>query len=205
MRLGLTQSLRTEQRLIQSPQMIQAMQVLQLPLLELKDQVDQELQENVFLERKDDADRSDASITPDSDRSDDSDHIEDRLQREFAAEIDQLEARIEPGWRQNRATAFSGDDEDKKLEALNNTPGRATSLAEYLMTQVRTQESDEQLIRVIEHIVYSLDEDGRFARHRRGSGATARRAVAAGRRKHSKWSATSNQSGSARETCATAC
>ena len=39
MRLGLTQSLRTEQRLIQSPQMIQAMQVLQLPLLELKDQL----------------------------------------------------------------------------------------------------------------------------------------------------------------------
>jgi RNA polymerase sigma-54 factor len=53
MRLGLTQSLRAEQRLIQSPQMIQAMQVLQLPLLELKDQIDQELQENVFLERKD--------------------------------------------------------------------------------------------------------------------------------------------------------
>ena len=53
MRLGLTQQLRTEQRLVQSPQMIQAMQVLQLPLLELKDQIDQELQENVFLERKD--------------------------------------------------------------------------------------------------------------------------------------------------------
>ena len=55
MRLGLTQSLRAEQRLIQSPQMIQAMQVLQLPLIELKDQVEQELQENVFLERKDEA------------------------------------------------------------------------------------------------------------------------------------------------------
>ena len=57
MRLGLTQSLRTEQRLIQSPQMIQAMQVLQMPLIELKDQIDQELQENVFLERKDEAER----------------------------------------------------------------------------------------------------------------------------------------------------
>ncbi|MEI6128814.1 MAG: hypothetical protein WCR59_01990 [Planctomycetota bacterium] len=53
-RLGLSQSLRTEQRLVQSPQMIQAMQILQTPLMELKDQVEQELQENVFLERKED-------------------------------------------------------------------------------------------------------------------------------------------------------
>ena len=36
-RLGLTQNLRAEQRLVQSPQMIQAMQILQTPLLELTD------------------------------------------------------------------------------------------------------------------------------------------------------------------------
>jgi RNA polymerase sigma-54 factor len=162
MRLGLTQSLRTEQRLIQSPQMIQAMQVLQLPLLELKDQVEQELQENVFLERKDDAERSEASGAGERRADDEANQIEDRLQREFSAEIDQLEARVEPSWRQGRGT-YSADDEDKKLEALNNTPGPSTSLAEYLMTQVRTQESDAELIRVIEHIVFSLDEDGRLS------------------------------------------
>lgn len=158
MRLGLTQSLRTEQRLIQSPQMIQAMQVLQLPLLELKDQVEQELQENVFLERKDEAERTDgaAPAAPEPPPH------EDKLQREFSAEIDQLEARLEPSWRQ-RTGSYSGDDEDKKLEALNNTPGRATSLPEYLMTQVRTQEYDPELIRVVEHVVFSLDEDGRLA------------------------------------------
>jgi RNA polymerase sigma-54 factor len=52
MRLGLTQNLRAEQRLIQSPQMIQAMQVLQYPLFELKDRIDQELMDNVFLDIK---------------------------------------------------------------------------------------------------------------------------------------------------------
>jgi len=154
MRLGLTQSLRTEQRLVQSPQMIQAMQVLQLPLLELKDQIDQELQENVFLESKDESAEAPAA-TPEPAQ------IEDRLQREFSAEIDQLESRMEPSWR-GRQGSYSGDDEDKKLEALNNTPGRTTSLPEYLMTQVRTQESDPELVRVIEHVVFSLDEDGRL-------------------------------------------
>jgi RNA polymerase sigma-54 factor len=157
MRLGLTQSLRTEQRLIQSPQMIQAMQVLQMPLIELKDQIDQELQENVFLERKDETERPEGQTEPEEAPA----QLEDRLQREFSAEIDQLEARLEPAWRQQRS-APGGDDEDRKLEALNNTPGRATSLPEYLMTQVRTQESDEPLIRIIEHVVYSLDEHGRL-------------------------------------------
>jgi len=159
MRLGLTQSLRTEQRLVQSPQMIQAMQVLQMPLIELKDQIEQELQENVFLERKDenDAEHGDAK----SEHDDSTPQIEDRLQREFSAEIDQLEARLEPSWRQ-RGSMGSADDEDRKLEALYNTPGKPTSLPDYLMTQVRTQESNEDLIAVIEHVVYSLDENGRF-------------------------------------------
>ncbi|HZN39155.1 MAG TPA: RNA polymerase factor sigma-54 [Planctomycetota bacterium] len=157
MRLGLTQSLRTEQRLIQSPQMIQAMQVLQLPLLELKDQVEQELQENVFLERKDETERTEAAPAPEPEPP-----VEDRLQREFSAEIEQLEARMEPSWRM-RQGSYSAEDEDRKLEALNNTPGRSTNLAEYLMTQVRTQESDPELIRVVEHVVFSLDEDGRLA------------------------------------------
>ena len=78
MRLGLTQSLRTEQRLVQSPQMIQAMQVLQLPLLELKDHVEQEPQENVFLERRDEADRGDGAPAT----AEQVPTIEDRLQRE---------------------------------------------------------------------------------------------------------------------------
>ncbi len=158
MRLGLSQSLRTEQRLVQSPQMIQAMQVLQMPLMELKDQVEQELQENAFLERKDETENGETAVaTPPQEQP-----IEDRLHRELSAEMDQLEARLEPTWR-NRVGSYSGDDEDKKLEALNNTPGRSTSLPEYLMTQVRTQESEPNLIRVIEHVVYSLDRNGRLA------------------------------------------
>jgi RNA polymerase sigma-54 factor len=163
MRLGLTQSLRAEQRLIQSPQMIQAMQVLQLPLIELKDQVEQELQENVFLERQDEAERSEpANLDSNGGDGGDSEPYEDRLHREFSAEIDQLESRVEPSWRQRTGT-LGTDDEDKKFEALQNTPGRSTSLAEYLMMQVRTQESDEELVRVVEHIVFSLDEDGRLS------------------------------------------
>ena len=50
MKLGLHQSARMEQRLVQSPQMIQAMQILQLASLDLVDRIEQELTENPFLE-----------------------------------------------------------------------------------------------------------------------------------------------------------
>ena len=50
MKLGLSQSVRLEQRLLQSPQMIQAMQILQLSALDLQERIQAELVENPFLE-----------------------------------------------------------------------------------------------------------------------------------------------------------
>ena len=49
MRLNLNQSARMDQRLIQSPQMIQAMKILQLSGLELEGRIEQELVENPLL------------------------------------------------------------------------------------------------------------------------------------------------------------
>src|SRR4249920_2284540 len=121
MRLGVSQSLRTEQRLVQSPQMIQAMQILQTPLLELKDQIDQELQENVFLERKDEEEGEEGRT---AEQPQEMPALEDKLQREFAAEIDQLESRLQPTSPRMRPMGNGGsDEEDLKLQALYNTPG----------------------------------------------------------------------------------
>ena len=50
MKLGLNQSARLEQRLLQSPQMIQAMQILQLNGLDLEERIEQELESNPLLE-----------------------------------------------------------------------------------------------------------------------------------------------------------
>jgi RNA polymerase sigma-54 factor len=53
MQLGLFQTARMEQRLVQSPQMIQAMQILQLSSLDLQERIEQELIENPHtLERR---------------------------------------------------------------------------------------------------------------------------------------------------------
>ena len=51
MQLGLLQTARMEQRLVQSPQVIQAMQTLQLSSLDLQERIEQELLEDPLLER----------------------------------------------------------------------------------------------------------------------------------------------------------
>ena len=156
MRLGLTQSLRTEQRLVQSPQMIQAMQILQTPLLELKDQIEQELQENVFLELKDDVDRDQQESVASEPAP------QDRLEREFSREIEQLEARRDPSIR-IRSNGLNNAEGDSKQQALNNTPGKDASLSEHLMAQVGLLKLDPELPRIIEHVVFSLDDEGTLA------------------------------------------
>ncbi|MEC7583811.1 MAG: RNA polymerase factor sigma-54 [Planctomycetota bacterium] len=157
MRLGLSQNLRTEQRLVQSPQMIQAMQILQTPLVELKDQIERELQENVFLELRDDVERNgQAEAQPEPQPH------EDRLEREFAQEIEQLETRSDPSLRM-RGNGLHMVEGDNKQQALNNTPDNDASLAEHLMSQVRLMRNSPELTKVAEHVVFSLDADGKLA------------------------------------------
>jgi RNA polymerase sigma-54 factor len=167
MRLGLSQQLRTEQRLVQSPQMIQAMQILQCPMLELKDMVEQELQENPFLEEADKQDGTGreevptASSAPPETNEAQLTTSADRLEREFEQELDQLESRTDRA-SGTRPRAEGGEDGDRRLEALYNTPDPGTSLPEHVLEQARMQEASPELLRVIEHIAYSLDEDGRL-------------------------------------------
>lgn len=160
MRLGLTQHLRTEQRLIQSPQMIQAMKILQCPMQELQDQIEHELEENVFLEV---VEEDSASSDLDSESSTDpesSDSFEENLEAQISKELDQLEERTEyatgPGSRPNQEEA------DRRYEMLMNTAGDSQSLAEHLLEQVGVMDVRPELLAVIEHVVFSLDHDGRL-------------------------------------------
>lgn len=153
MRLGLTQQLRPEQRLVQSPQMIQAMQVLQCPMAELRDQIDHELQENVFLEVRDD--REDLDGRPETAEAPRHDEAQ-----ELWSELDRLERRTDTGGV--RPTRVSDDEADRRLEALYNTPDHGISLADHLLAQVRMMDVDDDVYRVVEHVVFSLDQEGRL-------------------------------------------
>ena len=158
MRLGLHQSARMEQRLTQSPQMIQAMQILQLPALDLLDRIEQELTENPFLEqvepdgKSEDGQPSDGeSANGESDESSD-DGVEGMLEV-----IERYQREFDDG---PRLRTGSGEDVDRKLEAMKNTPDRPTSLAEALIDQLSLLDLGPHGRELAEYLIYSLDHRG---------------------------------------------
>src|SRR3954463_2044330 len=67
-RIGMDISHRMEHKLILAPRMIQSMEILQLPIVDLQAKIEKELQENPFLELKEKhGEQDDAAPEPDPD------------------------------------------------------------------------------------------------------------------------------------------
>ncbi|MFN0243339.1 MAG: RNA polymerase factor sigma-54 [Planctomycetota bacterium] len=148
LKLGLSQSARMEQRLLQSPQMIQAMQILQLNGLDLEDRVQQELVENPFLE----------VVEPAASGSEGADAASAAEDKRVEGMLEELERyRDLPG---SRRRTGSSEDGDKKLEAMANTPDSDKSLAEDLIGELSFLDLDPRRRELAEYLLYSLDERG---------------------------------------------
>ncbi len=146
MRLGLHQSARMEQRLLQSPQMIQAMQILQLPSLDLADRIEQELNENPLLEKAEVGYGEEGAESGEVERT-----IAD-------ARIEELERIDRESW--NRGPVGSSEESDRKQEALQNAPDSALTLAEAISAELAFSDLDEATREVAEYVVNSLDSRG---------------------------------------------
>lgn len=188
MKLGLSQSARLEQRLVQSPQMIQAMQILQLSGLDLLDRIQQELVENPFLEVEEGAgaeggadgeapakDAGAATATGEAEAGDRNGEVvepprditgpddgraetaRDRETESLVEELERLERDSTEGWSR---PSSDGEEGDKKLEAMANTPDAEKSLAESLTEELAFLDFDARSRRIAEYIVWSLDERG---------------------------------------------
>ena len=141
--------------------MIQAMQILQCPMMELQDQIEHELEDNVFLEIATEQESEDQALDGPlsaEDAASDQTFDED-LHAQYAAELEQLEGRSSGS---SKTPVGSSEESERRLEVLNNTPDLAGSLSDHLLDQVRVQQLEPELTRVIEHVIYSLDDDGRL-------------------------------------------
>jgi RNA polymerase sigma-54 factor len=163
-KLGLSQSARLEQRLVQSPQMIQAMQILQLSSLDLQDRIQQELVENPFLELADS--ESTDKDAPVAEPAAGEDTSAAPTPAEGEAEGTAVETMLEDLERYERDSdgfrprSAGGEDGDKKLEAMANTPDLEKSLAEALIEELSFLDMDARRRRLAEYLIYSLDERG---------------------------------------------
>ena len=151
-----------------SPRIIQAMEILQLPVLALQERIEAELQSNPVLEMHEAGAGIEAeTAAPEADEpargerdlvvDEGNDNSEDfaRL-HEFDAEYAHWLARSDTPARPRPAAG----ERDRKLDAMANTAARGESLNEYLHEQWAFVEVDERVKCAGRLIIDHIDDDG---------------------------------------------
>jgi RNA polymerase sigma-54 factor len=165
MAIEIKQQLRLSQQLVMTPQLQQAIKLLQLSRMELADLVHQELQENVVLEESiegvDDLPRevvadSEEAPTPSSEENIDIPENREASNAEKIADIDwQSYAEAYP------QTGFQNEiREDDERRSLEGTLTRRETLAEHMNWQLQLSDLDAAERIGAEWIIGNLDEDG---------------------------------------------
>ena len=139
MRLGLNQSLRTDLQLRLSPQILQRIEVLQLPTLDLAQMIEQELQQNEALE-------VDTDLDPEPQTQEEADD-------EFDAQLDAYESDDE--WKPSR-----NDDASSRTEVLEATAEAPVTLHDHLREQLDELELAERERTLAFAVVASLNDRG---------------------------------------------
>jgi RNA polymerase sigma-54 factor len=160
LRFDAGQHLRTGQHLRLAPKMIQSMEILQLPLPELQERIDRELESNVTLELAEPGEAADGrEERPRPER--------DAARDEEAAKFERLrslERNYGDLWdgdriRTIRSTRGSGEP-DRKLAAMANAPSRGVGLVEQLQQQWGLADAPEEIRVAGRRILEFVDEDG---------------------------------------------
>jgi RNA polymerase sigma-54 factor len=187
MRLDVTLQQRQQLQLKLAPQMIQAIEILQLPNIDLKDRIDLELAENEVLEVDEEAggtpeagtaqgaDGSETATAEGGDSGDEATEVpgdgepgpEPGSDAAFSETIERLTSMAEEDrdaglWR-SRGEAQEAS--DRKQEALQATAAPPPSLQELLAEQLTVLDAPEPVMAVARGLVYSLDGDGLLPVH----------------------------------------
>lgn len=135
------QTLRQTQQLRMAPQLYQAIRILALPLQELRNTIQEELERNPALEVVEES--SSVSI--------------DEAERRVGDEQEYFDDTSDAGYI--RTQSGSGD-EDSKRKFLEGVLTRPESLHEHLLWQLRLQLISDEEFRIGELLIRNLDENG---------------------------------------------
>jgi len=159
-------ALRQTQRVVMTPLLQQAIQLLQLSTLELEQVVRKELEENPLLEEvaTDDAEASPAAATPEPAVAETSPQPADDAPREAAVEgerADDLPFDLNQVMfdHVDERTPVSTEERDE-LPFENLAGGSAPLLADHLAEQLRLATNDEETLRIGLAIIGNVDDDG---------------------------------------------
>jgi RNA polymerase sigma-54 factor len=151
--------LRQSQSLVMTPQLQQAIKLLQFNNLELAAYVDHELEQNPFLERAaaDPTAAGSATPTPETPTRGDEDNLDDRSGE---ADWDGAPPTM-PDWGASGPGGGSnGPVDDDELSGLEQRLGDATTLREHLLSQARLLVATPVEAAIAEALIDSLDDAG---------------------------------------------
>ncbi|MEN1678269.1 MAG: RNA polymerase factor sigma-54 [Planctomycetota bacterium] len=169
MRLSLGQQMQLAQKQVLAPRMIQSMEILQLPIQALQERIEQEMEENPCLEQAEEPSDSDGPPAEEAESKDTRSEDERELvidetqnnEEDFERLLnmadnlpDDYEERSRPSRGQMEADA------DRAHDQMANMVARPESLADYLSHQLSWFEAEDEVRRMAERIIYSLDHNG---------------------------------------------
>lgn len=151
-----------------APQLIHSIEILQLPLIELQERVQQELEENPTLERVED--ERGTEETPEGEGGTETPAEETPPAPEPAEDFDKTFEEIESRqaeWEDyfnefRPSRAGTAGEKDKKLEAMQNTAARPQTIQDHLFEQFNLVEMPQNVRTVGENIIYNIDRNGRL-------------------------------------------
>jgi len=168
MRFEQSQGMKLGQGMKLSPRVIQSMEILQLPLTELEERIEQELENNIALEvAEPEPDEFDEPINREdaTDAASDSfEHLDDMTSdvpdlagNEFDSSVRSTDRYEDDSYRTPSTPA---GERDAKIDAMANTPARTGTLQDQLLDQWRLTELDDTIIAAGIEIIGYLDDDG---------------------------------------------
>jgi RNA polymerase sigma-54 factor len=152
--------LRLSQKLILTPQLQQSIKLLQLPLLELSQDINQELMSNPMLEEsaeRDTDERSEQTTAPEEEAfRNRAEEIEAPLEKIFGFTTDNY---FEDRESDGRDFGYFNEDTEETLTPFERNRNR-TDLYEHLLWQLRLSTVSEKVGRTAEIIINNLNSDG---------------------------------------------
>jgi RNA polymerase sigma-54 factor len=156
--------LKLGQQLTMTPQLQQAIKLLQLPVLELQAQVQEALETNVMLEQEED-DTIDLTSLDQAAPAGESESDSTDTDLAGAGEVDEASAdevvvEMEDPWAESSTPAGDGtrsDDDDRPLEFSDD---RSNDLHQHLIWQLEISRLDPRQVWIGEAIVDALNDDG---------------------------------------------
>jgi RNA polymerase sigma-54 factor len=164
MALEIKQSAKLSQQLVITPQLQQAIKLLQLTRMELVDLIQEEMKENPLLEEGDPSEDTDPS-SQEGERRDDAG---EESPKETTAEVKgEGEVKEDFDWENYLenfdSTPYRSAADSDDRPSFENFLSRKTNLADHLMWQLRLSDLDEKKMDIGRFIIGNLDDNGYLA------------------------------------------